>query len=101
MFGGLLKAIVLVGSALALISPMRVAVLNFTPEVYHLTLLATVPTLFKAITGVAVTSTLLIAFFRQLGTSQRTNYRGEPVVMLSADDLRQWRAARMGGRSPS
>ena len=97
--GGLVKAVILVGAALVLIPPLRAAIVTFTPEIYHVTLMATVPTLFKAVTGVAVTSTLLIAFFRQLGTLPQTNYKGEPIVMLSQDDLRALRLARMQERA--
>ncbi|MCK0166592.1 hypothetical protein MWU52_03415 [Jannaschia sp. S6380] len=93
---GLVKSALLVAAALFLIPPIHVAIETFTPNVYHAALMPTVPPLFKAITGVAVTSILLISFFKQLGTLPKTDYKGDPVVNVSSDQLRAMRAARMG-----
>ncbi|MGB3687968.1 MAG: hypothetical protein WBA02_01585 [Jannaschia helgolandensis] len=93
---GLVKAVILVAVAFVLITPLSVAIELFAPEAYRPTLIATVPNLFKAIAGIAVTSVLLIAFFRQLNTLPAVDYKGDPKVSLSQQQLHDLRLARMG-----
>ncbi|CTQ50678.1 hypothetical protein [Jannaschia donghaensis] len=94
---GLIKAILLVVAAYVLIEPLKVAIVTFTPDIYHATLIETVPRLFKAICGVAVTSALLISFFRQLNGLPAVDYKGDAKVHLSQDQLHDLRKARMPG----
>ncbi|WP_179380008.1 hypothetical protein [Jannaschia marina] len=94
---GLLKAVLLVGAAFVLIAPLNIAIVTFTPDIYHATLEETVPRLFKAICGVAVTSALLISFFRQLGGLPAVDYKGDPKVQMSSSQLHDLRKARMPG----
>lgn len=96
VFFGMVKAVLLVAIAFALLTPLEIAIEQFTPKIYHATLLATVPKLFKPITGVAVTSVLLISFFKQLQKVPATDYRGEAKVEFSTEELRALRKARMG-----
>ncbi|WGH78668.1 hypothetical protein [Jannaschia ovalis] len=97
--GGLAKAVLLVGTAFVLLQPLKVAITLFTPDIYHATLIATAPNLFKAIAGVAVTAALLISFFRQLGALPETDYKGEEKIHLSPADLREMRIARMANEA--
>ncbi|WP_139176671.1 hypothetical protein [Jannaschia faecimaris] len=94
---GLIKAVLLVGAAYVLIVPMDVAIVTFTPDIYHPTLIETVPRLFKAICGIAVTSALLISFFRQLNGLPAVDYKGDAKVTLTAAQLHDLRKARMQG----
>ncbi|MGB3407947.1 MAG: hypothetical protein WBA67_10675 [Jannaschia sp.] len=94
--GGLAKAVLLVVTVLFLLPALHVMIDLHTPPIYHATLHATVPNVFKAIAGIAVTSALLISFFRQLGATPKVDYTGKPIVVLSETDLRELRAARMG-----
>lgn len=100
VFGGLAKAILLVFTALVLYVPLRVAIDVYTPDIYHATLKATVPRVFKAVAGIAVTSSLLIAFFKQLGKVPKMDYQGRPVREYSAKELAAMRHARMGVEAP-
>jgi hypothetical protein len=93
---GMVKAILLVAAAYVLIEPMNLAIVEFTPKIYHPTLIETVPRLFKAICGVAVTSALLISFFRQLNGLPAVDYKGDAKVHLSPEQLYDLRKARMG-----
>ncbi|WP_281825513.1 hypothetical protein [Jannaschia rubra] len=97
VIGGLAKSILLVVAALILLTPLEIAMVTFTDKAFHATLIATVPKLFKAVTGVAVTSTLLIAFFRQLGNLPQVDYKGDPKIALSSQQLHELRKARMPG----
>lgn len=92
---GMLKAVLLVASAYVLIGPLNLAIVEFTPKIYHPTLLETVPRLFKAICGVAVTAALLISFFRQLGGLPAVDYTGAPKVHLTPAQLYDLRKSRM------
>lgn len=97
VFFGLIKAVLLVAAAYILIKPLNLAITEFTPDIYHPTLIQTVPRLFKAICGVAVTAALLISFFRQLNGLPAVDYKGDPKVQLSPDQLHDLRKARMPG----
>lgn len=97
VFFGLVKALLLVVAAYVLIQPLNTAIIEFTPDIYHATLIETVPRLFKAICGVAVTAALLIAFFRQLNGLPPVDYKGDPKVQLSQAQLHDLRKARMPG----
>ncbi|GIT92075.1 hypothetical protein JANAI62_25330 [Jannaschia pagri] len=92
--GGLLKAMLLVGSALVLLPMLHVAIELYTPDLYWATLHATVPSVFKGVAAVAVTSALLISFFRQLGSTPKVDYSGKPVMILSGQQLKDLRDAR-------
>lgn len=93
---GMVKAALLVLAAYGLLDPLRLAMVLHTPDAYHPVLLATVPKLFRAVAGIAVTSVLLVAFFRQLGALPAADGRGPPVTAMTAAELREMRAARMG-----
>lgn len=95
VFGGLIKAVLLAATAFILLPMLHVGIEMFTPEIYWATLHATAPSVFKALAGVAVTSALLISFFRQLGRTQQVDYSGKPVLVLSEQELRSLRSARM------
>lgn len=97
VFFGLIKAILLVAAAYVLIKPLNLAITEFTPDIYHVTLIETVPRLFKAICGVAVTAALLISFFRQLNGLPPVDYKGDPKVQMSPNQLHDLRKARMPG----
>ena len=92
---GALKAILLVAAAYALMDPLKLMIVDLTPPLYHATLIETVPRLFKAICGVAVTSALLISFFRHLGALPAMDTGGPAKVHLSAQELQDLRKARM------
>ena len=93
--GGLAKAALLVVVGFLLMRPLEMAIILYTDDMYHATLAATVPRLFKATAGVAITAALITSFFRQLGTSPRQDHTGRPIEMLSADELRKMRHGRM------
>lgn len=95
VLGGLFKAVILLAACLVLLPMLDVAITTLTPDIYHATLQATMPSVFKAVAGVAVTSALLISFFRQLGATPQVDYTGKPVVVLSERELRELREARM------
>ncbi|WP_371153934.1 hypothetical protein [Jannaschia sp. 2305UL9-9] len=94
VIGGLLKAVLLAATAFILLPMLHVGIEMFTPDMYWATLHATAPGVFKALAGVAVTSALLISFFRQLGNVPQVDYTGKPVLVLSQQELRSLRAAR-------
>ncbi|MEM8851997.1 MAG: hypothetical protein AAGE03_18415, partial [Pseudomonadota bacterium] len=100
VIGGLAKAILLVFTALVLYTPLHVAIDVYTPDIYHATLHATVPRVFKAVAGIAVTSSLLISFFKQLGTVPKMDYQGRPTRTYTPNQLAAMRRARMGAEAP-
>lgn len=100
VFGGLLKAVMLVGAAWALMDPLDVAIDAYATEPYRPTLHAAVPKLFKAIAGIAVTSALLIAFFRQLSRPVRIDHTGAAIHVLSPAEMAAMRRERMGRTAP-
>ncbi|MEO0859014.1 MAG: hypothetical protein AAFY65_00270 [Pseudomonadota bacterium] len=95
VIGGLVKAGILVAAGLILLPMTHVAIDMFFTDLYRPTLHATVPRLFKAIMGVAVTSALLISFFRQLGKTPKVDYMGRAMREYSAQELSDMRRARM------
>ncbi|MEM7489474.1 MAG: hypothetical protein AAF390_10160 [Pseudomonadota bacterium] len=100
VLGGLGKSLLLVVAALILIEPLNAAITLYTPDIYHATLQATAPRAFKAVAGIAVTSALLISFFRQLGGTTKVDYQGRPVHLYSQSELADIRRARMYQASP-
>jgi hypothetical protein len=94
--GGLLKAVLLVGVAYGLMMPLEVLIDTHAPALYRPALRDAVPPLFKAVSGIAVASALLIAFFRQLNRPERVDHMGRPVVTLSASEMAAMRRDRMG-----
>ncbi|MEM8824643.1 MAG: hypothetical protein AAGF30_13615 [Pseudomonadota bacterium] len=99
--GGLAKSFLLVVAALVLIAPLNVAIVLYTPDIYHATLHATAPRAFKAVAGIAVSSALLISFFRQLSSVPQIDYQGRAVRVYSNEELAEMRRARMDIQAPS
>ncbi|MFO6463333.1 hypothetical protein ACK8OR_02985 [Jannaschia sp. KMU-145] len=97
--GGLAKAVLLVVSAFLLLPALHLAIDLFTPDIYHATLHLTVPNVFKAVAGIAVTSALLISFFRQLGGLPKMDGMGNPKIEMSPAEMRDMRIARMAHQS--
>ncbi|SFI30117.1 hypothetical protein [Jannaschia pohangensis] len=97
VFMALVKAAMLVGTAFILIPPLQIAIVTFTPQIYHQTLLVAVPLLFKSLAGIAVTSTVIVALFRQLGALPKLDYKGDPISSMSSNQLHALRKARMPG----
>ena len=95
LLGGVLKAALLAGVCVALLTPAQVAVTYLTPPAYHDALEVAILPLLKATAGIAITAALLISFFRQLNAIPHVNYRGETIQSLSQNDLRKIRKQRM------
>ena len=93
--GGLAKAVLLLAAAALLLTPARIAIETLTPSIYHATLLATVPLVAKAVAGVAITATVVVALFRQLGGLPNEEGEARRAPLPTAQELRDLRRARM------
>ncbi|KIT18183.1 hypothetical protein [Jannaschia aquimarina] len=93
--GGGLKAAVLLGLALLILPAFTTLIDLHVHRDYRGVLHATLPKLFKSVAGIAVLSTVVIAFFRQLSGIPELDHQGRKVLRYSDDDLRSIRSARM------
>ncbi len=95
IIGGMIKACIVSLSGTALYGPILIAIPLYTPEQYHLTLNHLAVPIVSSIIGFAFTGALLNAFFRHLSGTTKINYKGEEIRVISSDELRDLRAARM------
>ena len=97
LFGGLLKAAVLVGLGLFTLPAVELAGSHLAAQADLGAAATMIAPAMKLALSIAVTASIVFAFFRQLAGPVRLDGLGRPIERLRTDDLRALRASRMDG----